>query len=130
MLFSSYLIEKMGLYDKVIMDCSFKAQKSDKLSKGCDYFKYVITSNGICQSFNGLGASDVWATSKLIKSFEETFATDHNSEHFGGTGPNQGIFARFYLIYYLCDIFHFESRLYLSGTISVIVHIFICILAY
>ena len=90
------LIKKIGLYDKVIMDCSFKEKLMKRagtvtnLSGGCKYFERTLTSNGFCYSFNGLGPSNIWRNSTVVQAFDETFSTTYSSHDFGGTGPNEG----------------------------------------
>ena len=94
------LIEKIGLYDKVIMDCSFKeklmkrASAATTLSGGCKYFERTLTSNGFCYSFNGLGPSNIWRNSTVVQAFDETFSTTYSSYDFGGTGSNEGTWAQ------------------------------------
>ena len=90
------VVEKIGLYDKVIMDCSFKekllkrAGTLTNLSGGCKYFDRTLTSNGLCYSFNGLGPSSTWRNSTVVHAFDNTFKTNHSSYNFGGTGSNEG----------------------------------------
>ena len=90
-------VEEIGLYDKLIMDCSFKERLMKKagtdadLSGGCKYFDHTLTSNGLCYSFNGLAPSSTWRPSNVIQAFNETFNTKHGSEKFGGAGSNQGM---------------------------------------
>ena len=91
------LIKKNGLYDKLIMDCSFKEKLIKKagtdvdVTGGCDDFYQTLTSNGLCQSFNGLNASSTWRNSSVVHAFDKTFHTRHSGYKFGGTGSNEGI---------------------------------------
>lgn len=86
-------IEKNGLYDRVIMDCSFQGALMDKdadLSGGCQYFDKTLTNKGLCHSFNGLAPSSLWKSSKLIATLEKNFDINHSHYKFSGTGSNQG----------------------------------------
>ena len=89
------LIRKIGLYDKVIMDCSFKEklmQKDGKInSGGCEYFDRTLTSNGLCYNFNGLTASSTWRNSTVVHAFDDIFNINHSTYKLGiRTGSDEG----------------------------------------
>ena len=90
-------VKRNGLYDKLIMDCSFqeklmkRSSKDTELFGGCEYFHHSLTSNGVCYSFNGLRPSLSWNFSKVIEVFEENFEANDLEYRFGGTGASRGI---------------------------------------
>ena len=47
------VVKENGLYDKVIMDCSFKETlgKSMDLTGGCKYFKETLTGSDVYREF-------------------------------------------------------------------------------
>ena len=89
-------VETYGLYDKVIMDCSFQEDLTKKIFKdsesqgGCHYFNQSLTNNGLCYSFNALKPSSLWKPSKLIPLLEENARKDDFAHKFGGTGATRG----------------------------------------
>ena len=89
-------VEKYGLYDKVIMGCSFredltkKKQKSTESQGGCQYFDQSLTNNGLCYSFNALKPSTIWKPSQLIDLLEENVSEDYFDYRYGGTGATRG----------------------------------------
>jgi hypothetical protein len=91
-------VEKYGLYDKVIMSCSFqedltkKKVKDTEFQGGCQYFDQSLTNNGLCYSFNALKPSSIWKTSQLINLLEENARTDYFNYRYGGTGATRGNF--------------------------------------
>ena len=91
-------VEKYGLYDKVIMGCSFREDLTKKKLKdtesrgGCQYFQQSLTNNGLCYSFNTLKPSSIWKTSQLINLLEENAKKDDFDYRYGGTGATRGNF--------------------------------------
>ena len=91
-------VEKYGLYDKVIMDCSFqedlkkKNQKGTESQGGCQYFDQSLTNNDLCYSFNALKPSTIWKPSQLIDLLEENVTEDYSDYRYGGTGAAKGNF--------------------------------------
>ena len=91
-------VETYGLYDKVIMDCSFQEDLTKKIFKdsesqgGCHYFNQSLTNNGLCYSFNALKPSSIWKTSQLIDLVEENAKKDYLDYRYGGTGATRGKF--------------------------------------
>ena len=77
-----------GLYNKLIMQCSF----NDELSKvssiesdGCRGFRPSITSNGMCYTFNGESTTNIWRPSEVMDTFNRIFPHDDSQNfHFGG----------------------------------------------
>jgi hypothetical protein len=93
---NSSTVHDKGLYDKLIMDCSFKqnlfTKRPHDFTGGCKSFHPVLTSNGFCYSFNSNQTSDVWKQSKVIKSFQNVFKWEPSREHFRGPGIVEGKF--------------------------------------
>jgi hypothetical protein len=91
-------VEKYGLYDKVVMSCSFREDLTKKRLKdtesrgGCQYFHQSLTNNGLCYSFNALKPSSIWKTSQLINLLEENAKSDDFDYRYGGTGATRGNF--------------------------------------
>ena len=87
-------VEKNGLYDKLIIGYSFKQDlKTSKFSTGdskLDDFQPILTTNGICYTFNGKTFPHIWRTSEVTKTFNDMFPTKDIEEHFGGAGNVQG----------------------------------------
>ena len=87
-------VEDNGLYNKLIMQCSFR----DKLSKvssieneGCRGFRPSMTSNGLCYTFNGESVAKIWRPSEVMDTFNHLFPHDNNENvNFGGAGSVQG----------------------------------------
>ena len=92
------IVENKGLYDKSVIQCSFKKMaaknivKKSLISSGCEFFQHSLTNNGFCYSFNGLGSSDIWRPSKLIEAFHRDFSTTQQrfQQNYAGAGTNQG----------------------------------------
>jgi hypothetical protein len=91
-------VEKYGLYDKVIMGCSFREDLTKKKWKdtepqgGCQYFDQSVTNNGLCYSFNALKPSTIWKPSQLINLLEKNVTEDYFDYRYGGTGATRGNF--------------------------------------
>ena len=85
-------------YGKLIIDCEFgKSLKNKKFSKsdsnigGCQNFHHTLTSNGMCNTFNGKTPSDIWTPNRLIKSFNNVFPPKKLKPfNFGGIGSSEG----------------------------------------
>ena len=94
-------VKTHGLYDKVIMDCSFQedltAKKFNDFESqgGCQYFDQSLTNNGLCYSFNAIKPSSIWKPSKLINLLEENARKDDFAYRFGGTGATRGNFCAY-----------------------------------
>ena len=84
---------------KLILDCSF--QEHNKWTKlfeqskiGCKYFQPILTSNGICHTFNGQNTSTIWKSSRISELFESIFEENEeimrNDFSYRGTGPIEG----------------------------------------
>ena len=91
-------VERNGHYDQLIMGCAFKSDLMKKkfspteLLSGCNHFHPMLTTNGMCHTFNGESLSTIWKPSKIIAAFNKVFNTDndHKREYFGGAGSVQG----------------------------------------
>ena len=62
---------------------------------GCDLFKYSLTDNGICQSFNNLRTNELFKPSEFVDAFQKTLefeSDDFSMKYFGGNGASKGIF--------------------------------------
>ena len=96
---SESYVEENGYYDRLIMDCVFKgplASHEPNLSKGCGDFYNKLTSNGLCQSFNGIEASQLWKEnerkSEILQTFSRVFSeSQQNTEQFRGIGHSEGM---------------------------------------
>ena len=81
------------------MDCVFKgplASHKPNLSEGCGEFYNKLTSNGLCQSFNGIETSQVWKENKrkteILQTFSKVFGeSQQNPRQFRGTGHSEGM---------------------------------------
>ena len=100
-------VERHGLYDKAVMDCSFnenmlkKSAKSPKSLGGCDYLYHTLTNKGLCFSFNALGqAKKIWKPSKVIRAFDHITEGNHVDHQFNGA--NEGN-----LVQVFCHHFYF-----------------------
>ena len=88
-------VQENGYYDRLIMDCVFKEpllSHEPNLSRGCGDFYPKLTSNGLCQSFNGIEASQMWKeNSEIIQSFSKVFGGfQPHPKLFRGTGNSEG----------------------------------------
>ena len=86
-----------GLYDKLIVDCSFRKDlKKKKFSQnnsdgGCEGFKPTLTTNGLCYTFNGQRPSEIWKPTRVIDEFTNIFPSTHFRQHrFGGNAMADG----------------------------------------
>ena len=89
------LVKRRGVYDKIIIDCAFREDLRRKESPdpdgGCDGFQPSLTTNGMCYTFNGRKASELWKSSKIINTFSNIFpAHSRNNNTFGGSKTVQG----------------------------------------
>ena len=85
-------------YGKLIIDCEFgkslknkKFSKSDSNNGGCQNFHHTLTSNGMCNTFNGKTPYDIWTPNRLIRSFNKVFPPKKLKPfNFGGMGSSEG----------------------------------------
>ena len=90
-------VKTNGLHNQMFIDCSYQEQlmkkpsKSSKLTGGCQYFDYSLTSKGVCHSFNSFEQSKIWQPSKIVDSFQQIINNKHPDRKLGGTGSNQGM---------------------------------------
>ena len=89
-------VQSNGLYDKIFLDCSFQdhfMMNGKPLKEHCDMFQQMLTSNGICMSFNSEIPSNIWQddifTAKAIE--ELAGSKPREISNFIGAGPNQGM---------------------------------------
>ena len=83
--------EDNGLFDRNIISCSFKGKflKVGEPLPGCDFFDQMLTTNGLCHSFNGINPSKIWKNSNVA--FEKVIGRRHKGNfHFGGSGSEEG----------------------------------------
>ena len=90
------VIAEMGLYDKLIADCTFQRNLLRMTSfenkyGGCDEsFHPTLTSRGFCQTFNGRKGSETWRESNITNAFQTLFPMEHSEKIFGGAGDTEG----------------------------------------
>ena len=93
---SGDIVDNNGLYDKLIIGYSFKKDLENyKFSKNEDRhedFQPILTTRGMCYTFNSQILSDIWKPSKVTTAFIDMLPTEHVEKYFGGTGRVQGIF--------------------------------------
>ena len=87
-------VEDNGLYNKLIMQCSFRDELnrvSGIDSEGCRGFRPSMTSNGLCYTFNGESVTKIWKPSEVMDTFDQLFPHDNiQNVDFGGIGLVQG----------------------------------------
>ena len=87
-------VEDNGLYNKLIMQCSFRDELSKVSgieSEGCRGFRPSMTSNGLCYTFNGESVTKIWKPSEVMDTFDQLFPYDNiQNVDFGGIGLVQG----------------------------------------
>ena len=96
---SKAYVKENGYYDRLIMDCVFKgplASHEPNLREGCGEFYNKLTSNGLCQSFNGIETAQIWKEnrrqSEILQTFSRVFGeSQQNPEQFRGIGHSEGI---------------------------------------
>ena len=81
-------------YDKLIMECVYQkplmTHEADVIN-GCLDFHPILTSNGLCHSFNGIETANMWFDSEIIQSFNAVFGRFQNlKKQFRGIGPSEG----------------------------------------
>ena len=81
-------------FDKIITDCAFRENLRRKVpdsSGGCEDFSTTLTTNGICYTFNGKEASELWKPSEMITTFTNIFPPHSRYDKtFGGSRTVQG----------------------------------------
>ena len=85
-------------YGKLIIDCEFgkrlknkKFSMSDSNNGGCEKFHQTLTSNGMCNTFNGKTPTDIWTPNSLLNSFNKVFPSKNlKTFNFGGMGSSEG----------------------------------------
>ena len=81
-------------YDKLIMDCVYQKPlmtHDPDIVNGCLDFQPILTSNGLCHSFNGVETAKMWFDSEIIQSFNTVFGRFQNhKKQFRGIGPSEG----------------------------------------
>ena len=89
-------VEKNGLYDDLIIGYSFKENLGNhKFSANENQdkdFQPILTTRGICYTFNSQTLSSIWRPSNVTMAFIDLFPTAHIEKFFGGTGRAQGSF--------------------------------------
>ena len=84
------------MYDDLIIGYSFKENLGNyKFSSTEDQdedFQPILTTRGICYTFNSQRLSSIWKPSNLTMAFIDLFPTAHIEKFFGGTGRAQGSF--------------------------------------
>ena len=53
---------------------------SKKLPFQCNYFKNMVTSKGLCFSFNSLGMDKIFKSSPIVEEWKSTFGTLSSSD--------------------------------------------------
>ena len=85
-------VEKNGLDNQLIIGYSFKQDLKTNIFSADD-FKPILTTNGICYTFNG--RTSKWRPSKLTKTFMDIFPDENVKKYFGGAGNVQGKFTNY-----------------------------------
>ena len=96
--YSEYKVNRYGIYDNLIMDCVYQKplfSDSDNLD-GCTGFRPILTSNGLCYSFNGFDTANIWKpalrSTDILQSFSKVFGTlKYETKKFRGIGHSEGI---------------------------------------
>ena len=98
------------------MECAFKQNLlKERLSLfdmrgGCDLFRPMITTQGICHTFNGVKLSDMWRKNEVMDTFEKNFRTDHVEEYFQGAGQAEGEKSHLHVAFSLDVLSYFCHR--------------------
>ena len=84
-----------GVYDKLFLECLFRRnilnRKRLNMDDGtCESFTPMITTNGICHSFNGQKPSETWKESKIVTEFDNLFPNSQSYKYFHGSGDTEG----------------------------------------
>ena len=86
--------ENPRYYDKLIVDCAYQKplrNSQPDMSEGCGDFKPILTSNGLCYSFNGIETEYLWYDSEIVQSFKSVFGKSQTeTKKFRGTGLSEG----------------------------------------
>ena len=90
----TYLGRFYHYYDKLIMECVYQTplmSHDPDIVNACLDFKPILTSNGLCHSFNGIETAKMWFDSEIIQSFNAVFGRFQNlKKQFRGIGPSEG----------------------------------------
>ena len=84
-----------GLYDKLIMECTFRRnllrkKTFDHDKDGCDAFLPTLTTNGLCHTINGQKPSKTWREANITTELDKLFPKNHSVEYFQGAGATEG----------------------------------------
>ena len=81
-------------YDKLIVDCAYQKpirNYGPDFSEGCGDFEPILTSNGLCYSFNGIETEYLWHDSEIVQAFKSIFGKfQTETKKFRGTGLSEG----------------------------------------
>ena len=87
-------VKRYGYYDKLIVDCVYQKpflNHHPNVTEGCQEFQPLLTSNGLCHSFNGIDTAQIWYTSDMIQSFNTIFGTSNTqTKKFRGIDQSEG----------------------------------------
>ena len=106
------IVKRRGLYDKSIIECAFREdlrkRKFPDIYGGCEDFYPSLTTNGMCYTFNGKVASEVWKSSEMITNFDNLFASNSKSDKvFGGSRTVQGNQSNYTANFFLVNSYVF-----------------------
>ena len=92
------------MYDKLVIGYSFKQDlKTNKFSafqSKYDDFQPILTTNGICYTFNGKTFHSSWRSSEITNNFNDMFSAEDTEQYFGGAGNVQGTYSGVRLSFY------------------------------
>ena len=75
-----------SVYDKLVMICAFKQNIFQKmnieLDGVCKDFQPTLTTNGMCNTFNGWASTNIWKPSNITDAFTDMFSSKHSREVF------------------------------------------------
>ena len=88
-------VAENGLYDKLIMECTFRKNLLNKKifdhnKDGCDSFLPTLTTNGLCHTINGQKTLKTWKKANITTEFDDLFPKNHSVEYFQGGGATEG----------------------------------------
>ena len=87
-------VHEYGYYDKLIVDCAYQKPLMNGIPDfidGCIEFQPILTSNGLCHSFNGIQTEQTWYDSEITRAFESIFGKFvTKKKKFRGIGQSEG----------------------------------------
>ena len=102
-IFSDISTPKLSIFDNLLFLCTFRESVTNLINQrpnpdsefkkflgGCEKWKPVLTSNGVCHSFNKIVENSLWRDSAITKAMEKLQGSTFSQKYFRGIGSSEG----------------------------------------